>query len=129
MVCAPPHVPLLLLHHCKCALLLFPHVVNSLLCANGVEELVSAVKTGDVERVRELVSSGSDINMLDDTGSPLLHCAVYSASCTIYAERADNVIKYLVDAGCTFLLSRLCSSGRGADVVERRRCSRESQWT
>ena len=100
--------------HAFVAFLLAGVVLATVAGASGDSALVKAVKAGDLQVVRSLVKSGTDVNAASGDGSTPLLWAAHGSSLEI--ARALIAAKATVDAANDFGVTPLLAASRSGDA-------------
>lgn len=87
---------------------------------NVNKSLIDAVKNNDIEKIKELISIGVDLNIQDNVGRTAIYHAVW--------EKNKNIIKILIDAGSNVdqqdlnrsnpLMKACCNQNDDTEIVE-----------
>jgi len=102
------------LTHVFLAALLTAAVIGTVTAAGGDGPLVKAVNTGDVQAVRALIKSGTDVNAKSGDGSTPLLWAAHASNLEI--ARALVAAKAAVDAANDFGVTPLLEASRNGDA-------------
>ena len=92
-------------------------VIFKAINATKVHDIFDAAQSGDTARVKWYIKQGIPVNLTDNDGSTLLHCAA--------SEGQLEVVEYLVNAGCRIdpidyngWTPLICASAHGHDKVK-----------
>jgi ankyrin repeat protein len=102
------------LTHAFLAALLAAAVIGTVMAAGGDGPLVNAVSTGDVQAVRALIKSGTDVNAKSGDGSTPLLWAAHASNLDI--ARALIAAKAAVDTANDFGVTPLLEASRNGDA-------------